>query len=990
MCKRIKKREQVFVSFLLLLVMSFSAYAQKTIKGTVLDESGLPLPGASVVVKGTSNGTSTNFDGKFSLKISENAKFLVVSYIGYKAKEVSVISNYLTISLEVEANALDEIIVVGYGTRKKSDLVGSVASVNVEEASVIPTTNVSEMLRGRAPGVQVNLGDARPGGKSNITIRGKVSIDGGNSPLIIVDGIPYDDINDVAPEDVANIEVLKDASSQAIYGARAANGVILITTKRGKEGKFKINYHGYTTIQSLTKNFDLYSAEEFAQLRREAERSDNGEVYRPDEDIFNSFELESLRDKNFVNWEDLVLKDAKINSHAISVSGGSEKTKVFSSINYFKQDGLIPTSGFERGTLRLNVDQKLSEKFSFQTNINFQTSKQDLESNSLNFISISPLAKPYDSEGNLNKFPLGEGSRSINPLWNIRESANEIKTKLTDINLVLKYQFKPNFSYKLNTFLRNRNAEQGIYRSSLHSSGDDGVNGRGVLATKIYRDFLIENIFEYTPEINDDHKLDLLLVNAVNERRTEEKSITKENFNNDFLGFNGNAAIISNATREVSERKLVSFLGRARYNLFDRYLFTLTARADASSVFAENNKWGFFPAAGFAWKIDEEDFLKDSKIINNLKLSVTYGDTGNEGINPKQSLGVANFLPYVFGGLAVGGNGTLNRLPNPNLKWETTTALNVGIDFGLFSNVLTGSVEYYKANTKDLLLDRILSGVSGYEITRFNIGEVENRGFDVGLNVNLIRNENLKWSVGAIWSSNRNEVLSLDGTLDADGKPLDFVSQGIFIGQPIDNIRNYQFDGIWQEGDDIANSAQPTAEVGDIRVKDIDGDGNIGQEDLIITRETPDWYGSVNMNIEYKGLEMFADLYIVEGATRLNNYLSDYNNGATLQGVLNGIKVDYYTPEDPSNEFPRPRTTAPAFLSSAAIKDASYVRLRTLSLGYNLPKEALSKINLSSAKIYLTGTNLFTITDYKSYSPENNAGAFPDAKGITVGVKLGL
>ena len=991
MLELIQTTKKGIVSVLFLFAFSLAISAQVTIKGTVVDETGNPLPGATVQEKGTTNGLLTDFDGLFTIQVNSLQSRLMVSYLGYKTKEVTVSNTVMRVQLEVEENVLDEIVVVGYGTRKKSDLVGSVASVNVDNAVAIPTTNVSEMIRGRAPGVQVNLGDARPGGSSNIIIRGKTSLDSGNDPLIIVDGIPYDNINDVAPEDISNIEVLKDASSQAIYGARAANGVILITTKRGKSGKIRVNYHGYTTTQKLTKNFDLYDGEEYAQLRREAERTNNGGVYVDDSVIFEAFELETLQNKNFVNWEDLVLENAVLKSHSLSISGGSESTKVFTSINYFNQDGLIPGSAFERGTFRANLDQKINDKLSFQANINFQTSTQDRESNSIDFINISPLAKPFDEDGNLIREPLGPNTTRINPLWNIRESTNEIKTRLTDINLVGNYQITSELSYKLNTFLRNRNSDQGIYRSSLHSSGDGDIMGLATLGSQNYREFLVENIVNYKPNINENHDLDLLFVNALNERRTEETEITKSGFANDKLGFNGNAtAIVGEPSRNIQERKLVSFLGRVRYGLFNKYLLTLTARADGSTVFAENNKWGFFPAVGFAWKMHEESFLKDSEVVNQLKLNITYGATGNEGIDPRQSLGVAGALPYVFGGQTTGGFAAINRLPNPNLKWETTTTLNTGIDFGLFKNRVTGSIEYYKANTTDLLFDRELAGTSGFTVTRFNVGEVENKGFDIGLNVKILRNQDLNWSVGAVWSTNQNKILSLDGSVDENGDPLDFVNDGLFIGESIDSFRSYVFDGIWQEGEDATNSAQP----GDIKIKNIADEDptmpNIGQEDLIVIDQTPDWYGSINTTLEYKGFEFFADVYIVEGATRFNPYEGESNSGAGLQGNLNGIKVDYYTPENPSNEFPRPNVAAPDFLRVLGTTDASYVRLRSISLGYNFPNSLTSKIGLSSINIYATGTNLVTLTDYKSYSPETNPGSFPDTKGFTLGLKVGL
>ncbi len=983
-----KKVRMLFSLFLCFSFFIATAQSQKTVTGTILSsEDGTPLPGASIVEKGTSNGTSTDFDGKFSLSVASDATTLTVSFIGYVNQEVTITDSPLTITLEEDANALDEVVVVGYGTQRKSDIVGAITSVDLEEAKAIPTTNVAEMLRGRAPGVQVNLSDARPGGSSNILIRGKISLEG-NDPLIIVDGIPFDDINDVAADDVASIEVLKDASATAIYGARAANGVILITTKRGKEGKLAINYHGYTTMQRLTKNFDLYSGEEFATLRREANRDRNTGDYLDDDAIFSPFELEAIANKNFVDWGDLVLKNATLQSHALSVSGGTDHTKVYSSINYTTQDGLRPGSGFERAIYKLNVDQKISDKLSLQANVNFQVNTQDIEAGGIGFTSISPLAKPFNTDGSLIKKPLGEAHFQVNPLWNSREGVHDIKTNLTDINLTGTYNFTPNLSYKLNTFLRNRTKQQSIYNSSLHSDGDDGVNGSSVLNSSFFKEYLIENIINYSPEINDANKLDLTFVHAVNQRGTTTDRIRKSGFANDNLGYNGIATVF-NVGRNVNRRRMVSFLGRARYSLLDKYLFNFSVRADASSVFAEDNKWGYFPAAAFAWKIHNEAFMEDNETFNALKFRVSYGSTGNEGINSLESLGKADALPYVFGGDTTGGFAASDRLPNPNLKWETTTTFNIGLDFGLFNNIITGTLEYYKANTTDLLLDRKVPGITGFSVTRFNVGEVENIGFEASLNTNIIRKEDLNWSVGLSYSTNKNEVLALTGELDDEGKPLDITYSGgrLSVGEPINNVWQAQFDGIWQEGEDIANSAQPNAQPGDIRVINQNGDDIITAEDNIYTSLDPDWFGSITTNLSYKGFDLFVDFYIVEGVTKRNPLLS---GGEDLKGAINGLKIPYYTPENPSTEYPRPRIGTASHLFPYSVRDASYSRLRTVTLGYNLPESTISKIGLKSAKIYGTGTNLLTNTDYRSYSPEQNAGAFPDAKGFTFGVKLGF
>ncbi len=458
----------VFLSGLL------SAHAQSfSVSGTVVDDNNIPLLGVNIIVKGESRGATTDFDGNYTVDNVSPGDVLQFSFIGFVAQEVTVTNDQtINVQLITDAEALEEVVVVGYGTQRKSNVVGSVSSVDVDDATSVPTTNVSEMLRGRAAGVQVNLGSARPGGESNIVIRGNVSVaPNGNSPLIIVDGLPFDSLNDVAPDDIANIEILKDAASTAIYGSRASNGVILVTTKKGVEGITRINYDAYTTVQSLTKNFNLYNGSQFIDLRREAYRNRSTGAYLRDEVIFSPFELEAIANQEFVNWEDLVLQDALIQSHSLSFSTGTEKTKIFSSVNYFTQDGIIPNSSYDRGTFKLNLEQELTDKLTFRGIFNYQNATQDQETGGLNFTTITPLARPFDDNNELVKFYLGNSVTAVNPLWDQRESTDESKINLTDINLNLTYDFTPSLSYTLNTFLRNRNIDRGIYRSSLHSAG---------------------------------------------------------------------------------------------------------------------------------------------------------------------------------------------------------------------------------------------------------------------------------------------------------------------------------------------------------------------------------------------------------------------------------------------------------------------------------------------------------------------------------------
>ena len=987
------RRAILIIIALLCTTLGFSQ--TKTVTGTISDASGF-IPGVNIVAKGTTNGVVTDFDGNYEISNVTSDAVLVFSYLGYKTVEIVVgEQDVINVSMEEDTQALDEVVVVGYGTQRKSNVVGSVVSVEVNEATAVPTTNVSEMLRGRAAGVQVNLGDARPGGTSNIVIRGNVSVaPNGNSPLIIVDGLPFDNLNDVAPDDIANIEILKDASSTAIYGSRASNGVILVTTKQGKLGKSTINYNGYTTVQTVTRNFNLYDGSQFIDLRREANRNRFTGDYLRDENIFSPFELDAIENREFVNWEDNVLRDALIQSHSLSFSSGTEKTKIFSSLNYFSQEGIIPNSGFDRGTYKLNLEHAVTDKLTFRGIFNYQNATQDQETGGLNFTTITPLAKPFTEDNELIKFYLGSSITAVNPLWDQRESTDRTKINLTDINLNLTYDFNPNLSYTLNTFLRNRNSNRGIYRSSLHSAGDEGIGGIGVLANTLFKQVLIENIINYNPQLGEDHNLDITGVQAFDEQSNEYTQLDKSGFTNNALGFNGDATTLLANVRNVSERRLLSFLGRVRYGYLDRYLLEATARADGASVFAANNKWGFFPAVSLAWKAHEETFIQNIESINELKFRVSYGATGNQGINSLESLGVADDRPYVFGGETVGGSTASSRLPNPNLKWETTTTLNTGVDFRLFNNLFEGTVEYYKANTTDLLLDRAIAGTTGFNVIRFNVGELQNQGLEASLNTNFVRKENFSWTMGLIFSKNRNEVISLTGETDDNGNPIDINDSSgrrLSVGQSINNIWLPKYDGIYQEGDDIASSGDPLAQPGDVRVVDQDGNGQIDNRDNVFTNTDPDWFGSITNTFKYKDFELFADVYIVQGATRLNTVLA---NGELWKGAINGIRSKYYTPEFPSTEYPRPKPDTHLHLFPFAVRDASYLRLRTLTLGYNIPTEVLSKIGLKSVKLYATGTNLFTFTDFRSYSPEqnpinnDNGTSFPETRNITIGTNI--
>jgi TonB-linked SusC/RagA family outer membrane protein len=1002
-------------------IFTVASQAQTSVSGTVISaDDNMPLAGATVIEKGTRNGTSTDFDGKFTFDIASINSLLVVSYVGFKTQEVKASTDPITIVLQTDASALDEVVVVGYGTQRKSDIVNSVATVDLEEATLSPTSDVNEMLRGRIAGLQVNVGGGtlRPGGTSDIIFRGRGSIEGSVSAIYVVDGIIRDGgIEDIDSDDIESIEFLKDASAQAIYGSRGANGVVLITTKRGKVNKMSISYHGYVTTKTLERNFDVYSGQEFAQLRREAVRSTNaGDVYPDDSTIFSEIELESIANNQFVNWEDELLKKGLVNSQAISVSGGTDMTKVFGSLNYFREDGIIPTSSYTRKTFRLNVDQKINDKFSVNFDVNLLNDDTERPAN-VNVITFSPLGRAYDENGNLTRFPSGEESSPINPIFNLRQQQHDEKGNDYVINITPIWQITKDLQYQLKTNMTRRTSERGQYQSSLSSAGDD-VNGIARIDNQLRESYLIENILTWDKEFNDNNQLNVTLVQSAQENKFSRTFTEGQGFTNESLGYDGITNAIGNVTveRDKNQQRLASFMARARYNFMNRYLFEITGRADGASVNSADNKWSFNPAASFAWQIHKEGFLKDVNSIQELKFRASYGSLVNDLGRAYTSLFTAEGQNYIFDDQSASGYSPSVILPNTNLKFERITTANLGLDFSVFNRVLVGNFNWYDARTTDLLLRRGVPSTTGYRYTYFNAGELQNTGIELSLTANIINTDDFRWSVSTNWSNNKNKLIELYD--DGDGNPILFDdTYNYYVGQPVGVIYQYQFDGIWQEGEDFANAPQANPDSaltqnnlrpGDIKIADTNGvdengnmtgipDGKITQEDRVFKDPNPDWFGSISSSVAYKGFDLFVDFYIVEGATKVNPFLSDFNNGGTIQGKVNGVKVNYYTPENPSNDFPRPNfDSTPLYLNALAVRDASYVRLRTVSLGYTLSDEVNKQLGLDQIRFYLTGTNLFTNTDYIGYSPEVNIRntfsnadtGYPDSRSFTFGVRV--
>jgi len=987
------------------IVFTNASAQDKTVRGTVADSLGLPLPGVTIMIQGTNTGTTTDYDGKYSIQASAS-QTLVFTFIGMKT-DSRVVGNQTTIDIILkEDSMLEEVVVVGYGSKKKSDIISSVVSIRAEDMTKVATSDIGEMLRGKAAGVQVTLASGAPGGSSTIRIRGQRSMSGGNDPIVIADGVRIGSINDINANDIESLEILKDAAAQAIYGARASNGVILITTKRGKEGKLSVTYNGFSGIQSINRNFDIYSGAEFAQLKREAFRTNNGGVYRADEDIFSPLELASVQSGNYIDWEDLILRTGTTQNHAINIAAGTDKFTIFSSVNYIHTEGVIPNSDFDKVGLRLNVDQKVNSWLKVGLNTSFQFSEtNNPNTNSPNAsgtnnsgilitsITTSPLGSVYNEDGTFRFLP-GGFAENKNPLIDIYETTNLVEQRNDILNLFADVTLFEGFNYRLNASRRSWNSKRLSYNTTKSLAGiASSGQGSGAVQFQDNVEWQIENIMTYKFDVKEAHHFNVTAVQSISKTEANNFVNTAERIPNDILGIYGlGGAFFNTPSISGTRRGIVSAVGRFEYDYDSKYYFTVSGRADGSTVFGKNNKWAYFPAANLGWNVYKENFLKDVDEVSNLKLRFSYGSVGNEGIIPGQSQSTADQSNYIIDGNPVSGYVPGNTLPNPDLKWETSTTFNAAIDLGFFNNRITSTVEYYNTRTKDLLVLERVDPSSGYNFKWNNLGEIENKGIEVTVNGDVIRNDNLKFSVGLSYTKNKNKIISLYGKdADGDGREDDDVANRRFIGQPIGVFFQYQPIGIFQEGEDIINSAQPLAQPGDIKLRDVNGDGVINDLDRVITSQQPDWFGTLSLNLEYKNFDMSADFYTVQGVIRNNPFLYGYSEGGSLRGIKNGIKQNYWTPENPGGNFPRPREgNDPSDIFNMGLQDASYVRLQNITMGYRLPASILKKLGLSNFRFYVTGSNLFTITDFQSYSPERNPNEYPEPVTVVTGLQIGF
>lgn len=996
----------------------------RMVSGVVMEDTGkgpLPVAGASVVVRGTTTGAVTDADGRFSLSASDK-DVLEISCLGYGSKEMRAgTDEFLEIYIEPETLMLEQLVVVGYGSMKKSDLATSITSVNTEDMKIFPSASAAEMLRGRAAGVTVTSASGRPGSTPAITIRGTRSISASNSPLYIIDGSVASDTEFAMmnSDDIESIEILKDAASQAIYGARASDGVILVTTKRGKAGESTITYNGYVGIQTLRRNFDYYTADEYLALRREATAHDMGVIDATTLPIStvlaDDVMAEVYKSGEFVDWEKLMFKKAALyHSHELNFRGGTDKLKAMASVGYFDQDGIMKlNSGYRRLSARLNLDYQVRKWLKLGVNTSYGFSNRTIENGAwYQFITRSPLSRIYDENGDY--VPYINSNKDTNPVYSALHDDHDVKSNNYRINAFADIMPFKGFTYRFNVSWYSRVSEEGHSRDSYYPNGGGGTASVGNTTNT---QLLIENSIRYdVPIRNSNHKLNITAVQSIDKSLYKTLGYSVGNLPVDkTYNFIANGEVTDHK-RIYSQNNLVSFMVRAQYNLMERYLFNVACRRDGSSRFGMDSKWGTFPSVAFAWRLSQERFMQSASWVNNLKLRVSYGIVGNQnGIDNYTTLGIAKKMPGEFGDTYYMGYLPGSELPNKNLKWEQSGTVNAGLDFGFVDDRIRGTVEYYNTRTTDLLVSRELNASLGYTSMLDNLGETRTDGVDFNASFDIVRRENVNWSINATASWFRNRIIKIDDSVDENGNYVSQPGNEWIVGAPINVYYDYKADGVYQyddfdvysdrgnlyyelkptvdsDGDGIADAVlarNDVVEPGSVKIKDVNGDGKINEDDKVVYKRDPDAVFSISTNLTFFGFDFFMDWYAVAGGYILNRLMYDGEYGGNLRGKANGMKVDYWTPYNPVNSFPRPTSGSDIpYLKSMAYQKASYVRLRTLQLGYTIPKKALSRARISNLRFYVTATNLLTFTKVKSYSPEVTGNTYPEAAQAVFGVNL--
>jgi len=904
------------------------------IRGNVTDDLGNPLVGVSAKIKGTSIGTQTDVQGNYSIDAPDENSTVIFSYIGFESQEVRPHGNTnINIRLKANPNSLNEVVVVGYGVIKKSSLTGAVSKIDNSALNTIPTSNVIEALQGKIPGVQIGA-ETTPGSTPSISIRGTRSLKASNSPLYVVDGIPLSPgstLSDIAIPDIESVEVLKDAASTAIYGSRGANGVIIVTTKRGRPNQpTEISFNTYYGVNQAQIP-PLMNGDQYVQLRRDVSRMQNGwdKGYPDDKIIFYPNELKTIASGDYANWQDLLFRDGKTQSYNVNIANGSDKTQVFMSLGYLDQQGYYKTGDNQRINMTLNVDFALAKflKVGISSKLVNSITKGYNAVGALPLAYMNPLSQPFDSAGGLVNFPSEVNSTIFNPLANYYNPYKNTTDNLrannilyTNLTLAKGLNLRTNFS--LNIGRSSTDVFRGQY--SYDQAGRANYASQGQNNAK---DIVLDNILSYVWD-SGPHSINLTAVSSIQSSTNTSSSGSGEGFPIEDIGsFNLNTAtanIVVNSS--YSKTTINSYLGRAQYAYKDKYILNGTFRADGSSVLAPGHKWGYFPSVSAAWVISKEAFFKQG-VVNNLKLRGSYGTVGNSAIDPYSTIAQASQRPYNFGATTYFGY-KLGGIPNPDLKWEYSTTANLGIEISLLNNRLSGTLELYKTNTKDLLLSRALPNFTGFSTVTQNIGATSNRGLELNINSLNIDNKKFKWNTNLNIYLNKSKIERLITDADQPG-------DNWFIGQPINIYYDYQKIGIWQITEQ-AEAAKYQRTPGDIKIRDVNNDGIVDavNDRVILGQSDPKFSWFMRNSFDYSGFNLAFALESKLGRMVTNSSLGNdvfYDGQRTMAAAIAG---NYWTPDNPTNDFPRLGSSRPLNSSLPQYRKGGYINMQEITLGY--------------------------------------------------------
>jgi len=977
----------------------------QSISGTV-SADGLPLPGANILIKGTTKGVSTDFDGKFTITASPQT-VLVFSYIGYTSKEVTV-GNKTQIDVVLSSeNKLDEVVVIGYGTQKKSDLTGAVSTISAKSIASTPNSRVDQVLQGRATGVQITQNSGEPGAPTSIRIRGGNSITGSNEPLWVIDGIIVGtnfNLNNINSNDIKSIEILKDASSIAIYGSRGANGVVLVTTKNGSGvggGKPQINIGFYSGMQLVPEKPSYLSqpdqikyTNEDAAFRNAALPFPNDPSTYPDND-----------------WVDLLLDAAPINNVDVSLAGASENGSVnyFNSLNYFGQEGLINNSGIEKFIFRSNLNLKLSDKLKAGFRFNFSRIKQ--KNSMVNYgslLAILPTQPVYNPDGSYNGFNEVVGTPFANPLARTELDTDETYSNNLLGTVYLEYNPSPKWRINVtfNPEIDNTKTNQ-FFSSQRPDFLQVGQNGSAAIRTTSSYNWNNENTVQYQTDLGEKHSITALGGASFQKNTTEGVFASAFGISTDATGFN-NIGLGTDPVRNVVGSSFVgfqiaSFFARLNYSYDEKYLLTLVGRADGSSVFPEGNKYNFFPSVAGAWKISKESFMQNQNVVKDLKLRASYGYSGNQAIEPYRSLAVLEEASTTYNGVQNPGV-TLGRPENPNLEWETTSQFDIALEASFFKGTLSTEVNYYHKKTEDLLLDVTIPRQTGFTSQLQNVGSLENKGWEVLVNSRNFNKKDFKWNTTLTLSSNKNKVTDLGGPKFIDVVVDQILGSGntrIFVGEPVPVFTGANYLGTWKSQEEITASGQTGQQVGGPRFEDRNGDKIISNEDFVVLGSAqPNLIYGLDNTFSYKDFDFS---FFFQGTAGNEIYNLRTLNGVFARGEEPKYSetIDRWTPTNTSSNIPRAGNTAFIPSNSDFVEDGSFLRLKNVRLAYNFPIDKMKLGALKSLSVYATGTNLLLFSDFKLIDPETSrfgrtglgniaqgfsSGEYPNAKVFTFGL----